>query len=978
MSPTALTFLPWVRQGAASVVTTPDSASPAKLIDARVELTVALGLNVGAPDGGAQATARLRLYGPGDVQGLDTRQVIRTEPAPDATDFESNYFPFIEFDRPDLPWVFTPAAHDGSHRLRPWLCLVVVPEDKASVLADPTRPLPYLRIATAAGTELPDLSESWAWAHAQVAGGDAGDALDSQPEHTLSRLVCPRQLDGKTRYIAAVVPAFDVGVAAGLGQKLDDTTIPKLKPAWDAATAAIDLPVYYHWEFATGDRGDFEDLVTRLRRIPGDQADGLGTRAVRIVDAGGGLPDLLDAAGQPAPAGFGGALRPVRDSPAAPPAGPSYPAEFTEALRGLVSFPDTPAPGQVLPPGLVVPPPLYGRWHAAQSSIAAAPVAAGVRDVQWLRELNLGPDFRSAAALGTRIVRERQEDLMASAWAQAGAVEKANQLLRQAQLARDSARTRFAGLIALADAEKVIVAGPALSRVLVDPDPQNPDPMTARARFERSRVPLAMTQGPFRRAARSRGPVARRITAAGGDGSPLAARLLVRANSVTSLVPARANPSGMVGIQHALESTFGAGLRPKLCEITPRAIKNRMRTLPAISPALNAFFEAALAHQARMARCPSSEPPASRQLDLTAIATALKLRLDPEKTVLALMSSLVTAPGWTPGDGLAPVMAAPEFPAPMYRALAALSAEHLLPGLEHLPSNSITAVETNRAFIAAFMVGLNHEMSRELLWREYPTDQRGTYFRQFWDPSARVPPPSAPAQIEAARDIDPLHQWPTGTALEKSARATAPPGGAEQTVLVIRGDLIRRYANATVYAARAEWYDAAAAAAGPKTWRRRPILAAPESNERYPAFQGSLPPDVTFMGFALPPAEARGRQVDQQGNPVDDSGAEIADPVADDKAGWFVVFQQHPTEPRFGLDETGTTPASSWNDLGWNNVPVVNKHVTLGSPLTGFAGGPAFTPTWPPATSAVLAAMTLQGPFRAAIHLSDLLGTGQS
>ena len=27
---------------------------------------------------------------------------------------------------------------------------------------------------------------------------------------------------------------------------------------------------------------------------------------------------------------------------------------------------------------------------------------------------------------------------------------------------------------------------------------------------------------------------------------------------------------------------------------------------------------------------------------------------------------------------------------------------------------------------------MNHELARELLWREYPTDQRGTYSRQFW------------------------------------------------------------------------------------------------------------------------------------------------------------------------------------------------------------------------------------------------------
>ncbi len=31
------------------------------------------------------------------------------------------------------------------------------------------------------------------------------------------------------------------------------------------------------------------------------------------------------------------------------------------------------------------------------------------------------------------------------------------------------------------------------------------------------------------------------------------------------------------------------------------------------------------------------------------------------------------------------------------------------------------------------MVGLNYEFGRKLLWREYPTDQRGSYFRQFWD-----------------------------------------------------------------------------------------------------------------------------------------------------------------------------------------------------------------------------------------------------
>ena len=72
------------------------------------------------------ATRQVRLYGPGDVTGIDPQQVVRTEPRNLAKDFEPNYFPFIEFDRPDFPWLFTPAQANATGRLRPWVCLVVV------------------------------------------------------------------------------------------------------------------------------------------------------------------------------------------------------------------------------------------------------------------------------------------------------------------------------------------------------------------------------------------------------------------------------------------------------------------------------------------------------------------------------------------------------------------------------------------------------------------------------------------------------------------------------------------------------------------------------------------------------------------------------------------------------------------------------------------------------------------------------------
>jgi len=41
-------------------------------------------------------------------------------------------------------------------------------------------------------------------------------------------------------------------------------------------------------------------------------------------------------------------------------------------------------------------------------------------------------------------------------------------------------------------------------------------------------------------------------------------------------------------------------------------------------------------------------------------------------------------------------------------------------------------METNPKFIEALMTGANQEMARELRWRKYPTDQKGSYFRMFW------------------------------------------------------------------------------------------------------------------------------------------------------------------------------------------------------------------------------------------------------
>src|SRR5262249_15206818 len=106
-------------------------------------------------------------------------------------------------------------------------------------------------------------------------------------------------------------------------------------------------------------------------------------------------------------------------------------------------------------------------------------------------------------------------------------------------------------------------------------------------------------------------------------------------------------------------------------------------------------------------------------------------------------------------------MAYPEIDLPMYKPLVKKSSELFLPNINHIAQNSISLLETNQPFIEAYMVGLNHEFARELLWREYPTDQRGGYFRQFWEARAYHDDANLDPEAlkEKLRDIPPIHLW---------------------------------------------------------------------------------------------------------------------------------------------------------------------------------------------------------------------------
>src|SRR5262249_22565939 len=112
----------------------------------------------------------------------------------------------------------------------------------------------------------------------------------------------------------------------------------------------------------------------------------------------------------------------------------------------------------------------------------------------------------------------------------------------------------------------------------------------------------------------------------------------------------------------------------------------------------------------------------------------------------------------------------PTFAQPMYEPLRDLSQDLLLPGLDAVPADTVLGLETNRRFVEAYMVGLNVEMGRELLWRGFPTDQLGTYFDHFWG---------------GGPDIKPLDQWATRPLAD-------PPNPAprENFVMLMRSTLL--------------------------------------------------------------------------------------------------------------------------------------------------------------------------------------------
>ena len=635
-------LLPFVRTGLAAAIT---AVPPAGALRA----SVTAGFDVVASDGAGAATPvnkTLTLYGPGDVTGIDPSQIIRREPERDTPQAEETFLAHIEFDRPDFPWLFTPLPAVGN-RLKPWLALILV--EKATSVLEPSSNERPARLTTQLG-QLQDLSDSHFFAHAQCVGAkvtDLGIKLDLPPsdpaslaarlsdEHgpaNLSRLICPRNPAPSTTYIAALVPAFDCGVKAGLG--LGGGT---LADAWTRAADQSDagvqivLPIYDYWEFTTAPAGDFKSLAEKLKGIAAPWA--IGRRFIDMSQPGSGIRSMT--------AGSPGALQILECALYSPAMAPTnapvdadWPSPQRTALRDRVNE------GNETNPSLPrVGPRLYARHQAGRNRIGipGAPFNAAEMDASWFSQLNTNPAHRIIAGLGTRVVQRDQEPLMQAAWAQVDGVRKANQAVNWAVFAEVITTSLHDRHIAPLELGRLAqVTRNIHTRIKVASRPT-----TMASSLATSQTAEAVTTIVYRRALRDSAPVAMREAAA-------APGLNRNVALDDHRVPYR-NPDGITGLSARGMAFFTDAQIGRVLGVTPRRARStltrRMNELGASGTAFTRLMTDAGAWRAKENLRPGD---ALAGLLLDAVSTSLAPSVLPGRAVdigprAAILAGIATA-----------------------------------------------------------------------------------------------------------------------------------------------------------------------------------------------------------------------------------------------------------------------------------------------------------------------------------------------
>jgi hypothetical protein len=801
-------------------------------------------------------------------------------------------------------------------------------------------------------------------------------ALAVDRDMAYARIVCPRKLSPDTAYNAFLMPSFETGRLAGLNQ-LSAGVPSAVTGAWESypqRPAPLQFPFYHRWYFKTSESGDFESLVRMLKPRVLDAR--VGYRDIDTQSPGFNLPGITSA-GLGGVLKLGGALQAPRsvlnpdqlalrdkfenwDSPG--------PRKFQTALARLINLAqdyqqkpasqaNTEAASQGLElgsvseagtdedvsPDPIIVPPLYGRWHAAATRVLLDETGATLSTAgNWLHQLNLDPRHRVAAAAGTTIIQKNQEGYMDAAWSQIGDVLAANHALRHAGFALQVSLGWHERRLASAknDPERYLRLTRAAHGRLVSQG------ATVHTTLVSSRISASFLSSTASRSLRPGGRLAR---LSGSDKRMTQAGLMEGLNAgKLVMVPPKAPPANLATLDILAQRAIPEAIDSRrISRENSGAAIEMAKIIGGVSDLAKRFQRLPLREAIAISETDKREPgeadpvgtqrlkdaaikwldlveashaaarrPETRAIDTARLTDDIHVALHPRTTIRKRAFARLSLPDYILAqlpETFDEIMHHPVIDLPMYKPLSDESKDFLMPNLSLIEPNTITTATTNQAFIEAYMVGLNHEFARELLWREYPTDQRGSVFRQFWDVKSLPVPQgvSIDAFRESVRDIPKIHRWPRASKLGTHDNRELPNEQGDNIVLAIRGELLKKYPNTVIYAQKAQW-NLNGAGQLDFTQERKLVQIPngqmadpPHDVARFPLFEAKVGPDIYFFGFDLKEDEAKGR---------------ISGPATASNAGWFFVLKERPGEPRFGFDASRVGRPKTVNDIIWTDL----------------------------------------------------------
>jgi hypothetical protein len=277
----------------------------------------------------------------------------------------------------------------------------------------------------------------------------------------------------------------------------------------------------------------------------------------------------------------------------------------------------------------------------------------------------------------------------------------------------------------------------------------------------------------------------------------------------------------------------------------PRPSRERLRVLgAALSAEPDSDDLAALG--AKIGKAPPQ--PVATAFDLDQAETQIAAEFDPTAArpsiVDRVLSGVSDISGVVDGDPIKPVELTPELPLPAWQFLRDEAPEWLLPGTGTIDPDSVIALQTNPAFVDAFLLGLNAQIVGELRFRNYPLIPGWTPVRTFWNRAN-------PASGAVEDDVVDIGSWPADTLFGAPAHQT-PAAASADLVVLFDTALFREYPGTLVYLV-----PALRDAQGHLDWTKRPNF----DNRQFPSFQGRISSEQTFFGFELDPELGKERWV---------------------------------------------------------------------------------------------------------------------